>query len=116
MVYMLFIGDGDTCSSVYSTLVQSVTSWGRHIKKLECANPACKCYRSALEKLVQDKTQYKGKGGLTQRMRQRLTSAARCAIKIRSKEADVSMAVKLLERDLRNGPCFGHHGNCSADF
>lgn len=114
--YMRFIGDGD--SSVYSTLVQNVTSWGRHIKKLECANHACKCYRSALEKLVQEKTLYEGRGGLTQRMRQRLTSAARCAIKMRSKETDVNKAVKLLEKDLQNGPyhCFGHHDNCSSDF
>ena len=34
--YMRFISDGD--SSVYSTLVQNVTGWGRHIKKWECAN------------------------------------------------------------------------------
>ena len=112
--YMRFIGDGD--SSVYSTLVQNVTSCGCHIKKLECANHACKCYCSALEKLVQEKTLYKGRGGLTQRMRQRLTSAARCAIKMHIKETDINKAVKLLERDLRNGPyhCFGHHDNCSS--
>ena len=36
-------------------------------------------------------------------MRQRLTSAAHYAIKIRSQEADVVGAVKKLERDLRNG-------------
>ena len=51
-------------------------------------------------------------------MRKRLTSAARCPIKIRSKEQDITKAVKLLERDLINAPyhCFGNHGNCSADF
>ena len=51
-------------------------------------------------------------------MCKRLTSAARCAIKMRSKESDVTKAVKLLERDLINGPyhCFGQHNNCSADF
>ena len=114
--YTRFIGDG--VSSVYSMLVQNVTCQGRHIKKLECANHASKCYWSAHEKLKQEKTLYKGKCGLTQRMRQQLTSAAQCAIKMRSKEADVSKAVKLLERDLRNGPyyCFGHHANCSSDF
>ena len=114
--YMRFIGDGD--SSVYPTLIQNVPGWGRHIKKLECANHACKCYRSALEKLVSEKPQYKGRGGLTQRMRQRLTSAARCAIKMRSREPNVAKAVKLLEKDLQNGPyhCFGQHTNCSPDF
>ena len=71
-----------------------------------------------LEKLVQNNPSYKGKGGLTQRMRKRLTSAARCAIKMRSKESDRKKAIKLLEHDLQNGPyhCFGIHDNCSKDF
>ena len=114
--YKRFVGDGD--SSVYPTLIDNVPGWGRYIEKLECANHACKCYRSGLEKLVQDKPVYKGRGGLTQKMRCRLTSAARCAIKMRSKEPDNTKAVKLLERDLQNGPyhCFGHHERCSPDF
>ena len=51
-------------------------------------------------------------------MRRRLVSAARCAIKMRSKEVDRKNAVRLLKRDLLNGPnhCFGHHIHCSADF
>ena len=115
--YMRFVGDGD--SSVYLTLVQNVPGWGRYIKKQECANHCCKCYRSGLEKLVQENPSYKGKKGrLTKKMRCRLTSAARCAIKMRSKEPDITKAVKLLERDLQNGPyhCFGHHDRCSPDF
>ena len=75
--YTRFVGDGD--SSVHTTLVQSAPVRGHAIKKQECANHACKCYRSALEKLVQ-KPAYKGKGGLTERMCKRLASAARCAI------------------------------------
>ena len=114
--YIRFIGDGD--SSVYPTLIASVPVWGHAIRKIECANHACKCYRAGLEKLVQANPHYKGKGGLTQRMRRRLTSAARCAIKMRSQEADTRQAVKSLERDLINGPrhCFGYHDNCSPDF
>lgn len=52
------------------------------------------------------------------KMRRRLTSAARCAIKMRSQEPDISKAVKQLERDLVNGPfhCFNQHANCSPDF
>ena len=113
--YTEFVGDGD--SAVYPTLIQEVP-WGRAVKKIECANHACKCYRSGLEKLVQNNPSYKGKGGLTQRMRKRLTSAARCAIKMRSKESDRKKAIKLLEHDLQNGPyhCFGIHDNCSKDF
>ncbi len=114
--YTRFIGDGD--SSVHPTLLQSVPVWGHAIKKLECANHACKCYRAGLEKLAQENSAYKGKGGLTERMRKRLTSAARCAIKMRSKETNRSQALQSLERDLINGPyhCFGHHSRCSPDF
>ena len=61
--YTRFIGDGD--SSVYPTLIQNVPGWGYAIKKLECANHGCKCYRGGLEKLVQENPAYKGKGGLT---------------------------------------------------
>ncbi len=92
--YMTFVGDGD--SAVYSTLVLNVPVWGRDIKKLECANHACKCYRGGLERLVQENPSYKGAGGLTQKMRQRLVSAARCAIKMRSKDPDRFKATKQL--------------------
>lgn len=113
---MRIVGDGD--SSVYSTLLLNVPNWGRDIKKLECANHACKCYRGALERLVQDNPKYKGVGGLTSKMRQRLVSATRCAVKMRSKEPDRKKAIELLERDLINGPlhCFGEHDRCSPDF
>ena len=115
--YMRMVGDGD--SSVYPTLLLSVPVWGRDIQKVECANHACKCYRSGLERLAQDSSAYRGAaGGLTKRMRTRLVSAARSAIRMRSKESDQKKAVKLLERGLINGPlhCFGQHNHCSPDF
>ena len=114
--YIRFIGDGD--SSVHSTLVVGVPVWGKDIQKMECANHCCKCYRSSLEKLVQSHSEYRGKGGLTQKMRKRLTCAARCAIRMRSKESDKSKAIRLLAEDLKNGPfhCFGQHDKCSIDF
>ncbi len=42
-------------------------------------------------------------------------SAARCAIKMRSKDPDRFKAMKQLEKDLINGPlhCFGQHDKCS---
>ena len=114
--YTQFIGDGD--SSVYPTLLTSVPIWGHAIKKIECANHACKCYRGALEKLVDDNPSYKGSGRLTKKMRQKLVSAARCAIRMRSKETDTREAVVKLNKDLLNGPshCFGIHTHCSTDF
>ena len=114
--YIKFVGDGD--SSVYPTLINSVPGWGRAIRKLECANHAVKCYRSSLEKLIQEKPKYKGKGKLTESMRKRLTKAARCAIKNRSAERDRKQAIQQLRRDLSNGPshCFGIHDKCSADY
>lgn len=114
--YTRFIGDGD--SSVYPTLIQRVPEWGHAIRKLECANHACKCYRGALEKLVQDNPSYKGRGGLTVNMRRKLVSGACCAIKMRSANSDRAVGVRLLKRDLLNGPnhCFGNHNHCSPDF
>ncbi len=114
--YTKFVGDGD--SSIYPALISGVPGWGHAIKKLECANHACKCYRGALERLVQDNASYKGSGKLTKKMRQKLVSAARCAIKMRSKESDAKNAVVQLKKDLMNGPmhCFGIHSHCSADF
>ena len=53
--YTTFIGDGD--SSVYPTLLSQVPVWGHAIRKIECANHAVKCYRSALENLVKSKPQ-----------------------------------------------------------
>ena len=100
--YTRFVGDGD--SSVYSSLLQSVPVWGHAIKKVECANHACKCYWAGLKKLVQEKWGYKGKGKLKQKMRKILTSAVRWAIKMHSEENNKHKARRLLERDLINGP------------
>ncbi len=114
--YLRFVGDGD--SSVYPTLLQSVPVWGHRIEKLECANHACKCYRGALEQLVRDNPSYKGSGGLTLKIRKKLVSGARFAIRMRSKEPDKSKALTALRSDLANGPAhvFRIHTNCSPDF
>ena len=98
--YTKFIGD----SSVFPTLVAQVPVWGHAIEKIECANHAIKCYWSALENLVKDKPHYKGKGKLIEAMHKKLTKAARCAIKMRSKEENRSMAIKKLQEDIHNGP------------
>jgi len=93
--YIRFIGHGD--SSVYPTLLTTVPGWGRAIEKMECTNHACKCYRGSLEKIVQENPKYKAKGGLTAKMRQKLTSAARCAIKMHSQEENCQEAIKKLQ-------------------
>ena len=49
------------------------------------------------ETLAKINAEYRGKGGLTQKMRKCLTSAAQCAIRMQSKETDYLKAVKLLE-------------------
>ena len=67
--YIEFIGDGD--SSVFPALVSGVP-YGHYIKKIECANHAVKCYRTALEHLINDKPSYKGRGKLTEAMRKKL--------------------------------------------
>ena len=51
-----------------TALIQIVPGWGHAIRKVECANHVCKCYRGALEKLVKTNSSYKGSGGLTVKM------------------------------------------------
>ena len=114
--YTTFVGDGD--SSLHPNLISGVPGWGHAITKSECANNAMKCYRGSLERLVQEKTHYKGKGKLTESMRKKLTKAARCAIKMRSAHSNKAEAVRLLREDLCNGPyhCFGDHSQCNTDY
>ena len=109
--YMKLVGDGD--SSVTSTIREAVP-YGVYVEKIECANHAVKCYRSRLEQLVKDNPQYRGKGGLTKRAIQRLTVGARVAIRLHSKDRNVTQ----LRHDLRNGPAhvFGDHTACSKSF
>ncbi len=91
-------GDGD--SSVLANIQTNVPGWGRKFTKVKCANHTVKCYRSRLEKIVQDFPKYRGKGKLTQTVMKRLAFGARCAIKVHSKTGDVEK----LRKDLRNGP------------
>lgn len=110
--YMRMTGDGD--SSVLANVRAYIPGWGSKVTKVECANHAVKCYRSRLEKIVQDFPRYKGKGKLTQRAIKRLTVGARCAIKMHS----ISNDVEQLRKDLRNGPShvFNDHTNCNPSF
>lgn len=114
--YMTLIADGD--SSTYVKIQEEVPVWGAHVNKGECANHVCKCLRGNLEKLVDGNPSYKGKGNLTKASRIKITSAVRCAIRMRSNETDRQKAVKLLEKDIRNSVyhVFGQHNNCSSDF
>ena len=107
--YMRVIADGD--SSVYAKVTENVPVWGAYVKKMECANHSCKCLRTNLEKLVIEKPEYKGKGKLTKQIRVRLTTAVRCAIKMRSKTQNC----KQLKKDIKNSVyhVFGFHDNCS---
>ncbi|XP_060577969.1 uncharacterized protein LOC132735083 [Ruditapes philippinarum] len=109
--YTKIIADGD--SSVFPQLQEKVPVWGTSIEKLECANHTCKCLRSNLEKLVIEKPHYKGKGKLTKINRLRLTTAVRCAIRMRSKDQNV----KQLRKDIINSVyhVLGFHDRCS-DF
>lgn len=90
-----FIDDGD--SSVYPTLLQYVPVWDCYITKMECANHACKCCRASLEKTGSQQCKLPSKRGNNREMRKRLTSAAWCAIKMRSKEQDKTKGLALLK-------------------
>ena len=114
--YMTLIADGD--ASTFATIQREVPVWGAHVKKGECANHVCKCLRGNLEKLVDGNPSYKGKGNLTKASRVKITSAVRCAIRMRSKEEDKQKAARSLEKDIKNSVyhIFGDHSNCSDDF
>ena len=109
--YIRVIADGD--SSMMCTIRQSVV-YGIFVEKIECANHACKCYRSRLEQLAKDHPVYRGRGGLTKRAIQRITIGARLAIKMHSHTGNV----KQLQHDLRNGVAhvFGQHSKCNPEF
>ena len=85
--------------------------YGILVKKIECANHACKAYRSRLEALAKDNPEYRGKGGLTKKVIQRLTVGTIIAITKHS----VTKNSTQLRYDLRNGPSqvFGDHTNCT---
>ena len=106
--YMSVIADGD--SSVMATIWETVL-YGILVKKIECANHACKAYRSRLEALAKDNPEYRGKGGLTKKVIQRLTVGTIIAITKHS----VTKNSTQLRYDLRNGPSqvFGDHTNCT---
>ncbi len=120
--YTRYIGDGD--SSVMANLLEHGPSWcqaEKGLTKLECANHVCKGIRGKLEQLVLDKPHFKGAGGLTKGIRVRLTTAIRCAIRMRTEDAKKvghHQASLRLRADMANSiwHVLGHHGKCSADF
>ena len=54
---MCMTGNGD--SSVLANIQTDVPGWGAKNTKVKCANHAVECYRTRLEKLVQDLPKYK---------------------------------------------------------
>ena len=84
---------GDGYSSVLANIQAYVPGW-------ESKSVAIKCYRFHLEKIVLHFPKYKGKGRLTQRAIKRLTTGARCAIKMQNKTGGMEQ----FRKDLLNGP------------
>jgi hypothetical protein len=117
--YMRLVGDGD--SSSYAKLHKEGPPWCKFVSKIECANHACKNLRGYLERLVEEKRQYKGMNGLTKRRRVQLVCAVRSAIRIRGQsvaEIGHQKATKLLASDIRNmgKHVFGNHDDCLEGF
>ena len=91
--YKSVIADDD--SSVMATIPQTV-SYGTFMNKVECANHACKAYRSRLEVLAEDNPEYCRKGGLTKKVLQRLTVGAREGASILTKSKVASFSIVAL--------------------
>ena len=109
----------DTCVLLETVTVLSCQQLSRQyhnmfVNKVECANHACKSYRSWLEELIKNHPEYSGRGGLTKRAIQRVTVGARIAIQMHSSTGNVQQ----LRHDLRNGPShvFGDHRKCNPQF
>ena len=99
--YMRLVGDGD--SSTFALLHRQGPHWCKHIDKIECANHVCKNLRGFLERLVQEKANYKGLHGLMKKRRVQIVCAVRSAVRIRGKAMEVTgkgQAAKLLAQDI----------------
>ena len=77
--YVRMISEGD--NYVHHAVCAGVPSYGHLVQKLECANHAVKCYRSSLEKLAKDNSQFKRRNGLTSSKMQQLAKGIRCVIR-----------------------------------
>jgi hypothetical protein len=93
--------------------VRELVPYGRHVKKIECANHAVKCYTKALFKIVEARPDLKGI--LTRQKILRLKKAARGAI---AHNSTTGNSVVSLVHDLKNGPkhVFGCHAECRDYF
>ena len=118
--FLEVVGDGD--ASLLNTLVERGPHWCRSVKKIECANHVCKNVRVSLEDLVSKKSQYKGRGKLTQRQRIRIVNSVRGAIRMRNTQfkdtGNRKECVQKLRKDIENcvSHVFGKHDNCSAEY
>ena len=114
--YLKMIGDGD------SSVLENGPHWCRDLQKIECANHCCKCIRTALENFVKDKSDFKGRNGLTKAKRVQMVSAIRYCIKMRTNEVKSGKERFQAVRDLQNDiklmlfHIFGHHEKCSPSF
>lgn len=116
------VGDGD--SSTMSAVREKV-SFGRTIRKIECANHAVRRYSRALNKLSSDTKRFCGRDGIIARKLlskriPRLAIGARAAIinhAIPFHSIPTPQAIENLKKELRNGPShvFGCHFKC-GDF
>lgn len=115
--YAEFIGDGD--SSVYKNIL-SYVSYGRSVRKIECANHVTKCYTSALydiTKQVREARPILSKARIT-----RMKICVRKIIKHRAQErmatdGNKDDSARLLAMDAKNAAfhVLGHHEKC-ADY
>ena len=116
--FMEFIGDGD--SSVYKNVL-SYVSYGRDVRKVECANHVTKCYTSALydiSKQTKEAKQVLSKARIT-----RMKICVRKMIKYRAQErvecsGEKDSSAQALSSDVKNASfhVLGHHDRCQSYY
>ncbi|XP_043227760.1 uncharacterized protein LOC122384442 [Amphibalanus amphitrite] len=112
--FIEFIGDGD--SSVYKNIL-SYVSYGRNVRKVECANHVTKCFTSALYDIA--KQNKEAKKVLSKVRISRMKICVRKMIKHRAQErmesnGDKDQSARTLSSDVKNASfhVLGHHNKC----
>ena len=112
VIYSSFIADGD--SNVFAQIKQHV-SYGRQVKKIQCANHKVKCFTGTLYKICKITTLDSKSRNLLKSNIPRLKRDVRSAIRYCHENSD---SIQDLQNDLKNLPhhIFGDHSKCRDYF
>ena len=116
--FLEMIGDGD--SSVYKNIISKVP-YGRHVRKIECANHVTKCYTTGLYKIAKESAETRRL--LTVPRIKRMTVTMRTVIKHHALQSEAGErpsadCARELASDAGNAAfhVLGHHDQCKSYY